>query len=111
MFWSASLWKLTQLKDKSVVWVEPMLGVLGDSNFWESTLIATKIYDYVSIIFISKYLDSANGNLKTKIPKFGYILSKHFPNITLSSYTGLSTTLDSCEAHPIHVGSKMGNYN
>ena len=32
-FWSASLWDLTHLKDKSDVWVEPMLRVLGDPKF------------------------------------------------------------------------------
>ena len=32
-FWSALLWDLTHLKEKSVVWVEPMLCVLGDPKF------------------------------------------------------------------------------
>ena len=35
MFWSASLCELTHLKVKNVVWVEPMLCVLGDPKFLE----------------------------------------------------------------------------
>ena len=42
-FWSASLWDLTHMKDKSVVWVEPMLGdpkSLGKRPYcWKKQLI------------------------------------------------------------------------
>ena len=77
-FWSASLWDWTHLKEKSVVWVDPMLCVLGDPKFFGKTPLLLKKNKIIAILFHNL----VEQNYSAKKEKLGL---KHFGILFISA--------------------------
>ena len=76
-FWSALLWELTYLKDKSVVWVEPVLCVYWVTSYFRDIALIAKNLKFGDLLGLG--VDKSY-----KVPNF--LVKSHFLQKNILKY-------------------------